>query len=78
MRRVVSVNRLAKSAGLDPETVVLALIDRGVEIDDPNRSVEGDARKAVRAVIKEPLAKLKRDLCPGRGAVSMAYSPSNY
>lgn len=32
---------------------MLALIDRGVEIDDPNRDVEGDTRKAVRAIIKE-------------------------
>lgn len=53
MRRSVSVNRLAKSAGVDPEDVVLALIDRGIEIDDPNRDLEGDTRKAARAIVKE-------------------------
>ncbi len=53
MRRVVSVNRMARSAGVDPEVVVLALIERGVEIDDPERSIEGAARKITRAIIKE-------------------------
>jgi death on curing protein len=53
MRRSVSVNRLAKSAGVDPEAVVLALIDRGIEIDDPDANVEGDTWKATRAIIKE-------------------------
>jgi death-on-curing protein len=53
MRRSVSVNRLAKSAGLDPEAVVLALIDRGIEIDDPDNIVEGSTWKAARAIIKE-------------------------
>jgi death-on-curing protein len=53
MRRSVSVNRLAKSAGVDPESVVLALIDRGIEIDDPDENVEGVTWKATRAIIKE-------------------------
>lgn len=53
MRRSVSVNRLAKSAGVDPEDVVLALIDRGIEIDSPDDSVEGDTWKATRSIIKE-------------------------
>jgi death on curing protein len=53
MRREVSINRLAKSAGVDPEAVVLALIDRGIEIDDPEKSIEGATRKAARAIIKE-------------------------
>jgi death-on-curing family protein len=53
MRREVSINRLAKSAGVDPEAVVLALIDRGIEIDDPEKTVEGTTWKAARAIIKE-------------------------
>jgi len=53
MRRSVSINRLAKSAGVSPEDVVLALIDRGIEIEDPNENVEGAAWKATRAIIKE-------------------------
>jgi death-on-curing protein len=53
MRKCVSVNRLAKSAGVDPEAVVLRLIERGVEIDDPEGDLEGDMRKAARAVIRE-------------------------
>jgi death on curing protein len=53
MRRVVSVSRLARSAGVDPEEVVLALIERGVEIDDPERPVEGVTRKITKAVVKE-------------------------
>ncbi|HEX6456274.1 MAG TPA: Fic family protein [Solirubrobacterales bacterium] len=53
MRRTVSINRLAKSAGVSPEAVVLALIDRGIEIDDPNANVEGPTWKAARAIIKE-------------------------
>jgi death-on-curing family protein len=53
MRREVSINRLAKSAGVDPEAVVLALIDRGIEIDDPEETVEGTTWKAARAIIKE-------------------------
>jgi death-on-curing protein len=53
MRREVSINRLAKSAGVDPEEVVLALIDRGIEIDDPEKSIEGATWKAARAIIKE-------------------------
>ncbi|MHB1807864.1 MAG: type II toxin-antitoxin system death-on-curing family toxin [Solirubrobacteraceae bacterium] len=53
MRRAVSVNRMARSAGVDPEAVVLALIERGVEIDDPQRSIEGATRKITRAIIKE-------------------------
>lgn len=53
MRREVSISRLAKSAGVDPEAVVLALIDRGINIDDPEESVEGATRKAAKAIIKE-------------------------
>lgn len=53
MRRAVSVNRLAKSAGVDPEAVVLALIDRGIEIDDPDKTIGGATWKAARAIIKE-------------------------
>ena len=53
MRRSVSVNRLAKSAGVPPEDVILALIDRGIEIDDPNANVEGATWKVTRAIIKE-------------------------
>jgi hypothetical protein len=53
MRRFVSVNRMARSAGVDPEVVVLALIERGIEIDDPERPIEGAARKITRAIIKE-------------------------
>jgi death-on-curing protein len=53
MRHAVSVNRLAKSAGVDPEAIVLALIDRGIEIDDPNRNIEGATWKAARAIVKE-------------------------
>jgi len=53
MRREVSINRLAKSAGVNPEDVVLALIDRGIEIDDPDKSVEGATWKAARSIIKE-------------------------
>jgi len=53
MRRVVSVNRLAKSSGVDPEAMLLAMIERGIEIDDPDRHIEGPTRKAARAIIKE-------------------------
>ncbi|HEV3319779.1 MAG TPA: Fic family protein [Solirubrobacteraceae bacterium] len=44
---------MARSAGVNPESVVLALIERGVEIDDPERSIEGATRKITRAIIKE-------------------------
>jgi hypothetical protein len=37
MRQSVSVTRLAKSAGLSPEDVLLALMERGVDIDDPEK-----------------------------------------
>jgi death-on-curing protein len=53
MRRFVSVNRMARSAGVDSEAVVLALIERGIEIDDPERPIEGATRKITRAIIKE-------------------------
>jgi death-on-curing family protein len=53
MRRVVSVNRLAKSSGVDPEAILLAMIERGIEIDDPDRHIDGPTRKAARAIIKE-------------------------
>jgi prophage maintenance system killer protein len=55
MSRVVSITRLAKSAGLDPYDVALALIERGVEVDDPDSGVDGVTRKATRAVIREML-----------------------
>jgi hypothetical protein len=55
MSRVVSVTRLAKSAGLDPDAVALALIDRGIDVDDPDTPVDGSTRKAARAVIREML-----------------------
>src|ERR1700721_1298573 len=44
---------MARSASVDPEAVVLALIERGVEIDDPERPIEGAERKITRAIIKE-------------------------
>jgi len=53
MRRETSINRLAKTSGLDPEAVVLELIERGVEIDDPERTIDGATWKAARAIIKE-------------------------
>ncbi len=53
MRREVSVGRLARSAGLDADDVLLALIDRGVEIDDPDQPVSGPEWKAARAAIRE-------------------------
>jgi death-on-curing family protein len=53
MRRETSVSRLAKSSGIDPEAVVLALIERGIEIDDPDKHIDGATWKAARAIIKE-------------------------
>lgn len=53
MRRFVSVSRMAKSAGVDPDDVVLRMIDRGIDIDDANAEIEGGMRKAVRAIIRE-------------------------
>jgi death-on-curing protein len=44
---------MARSAGVDPEKVVLALIERGVDVDDPERPIEGATRKIARAIIKE-------------------------
>lgn len=55
MSRVVSVSRLAKSANLDPCEVALALIDRGLDIDDPERDIDPTTRKIARAVIREML-----------------------
>jgi death-on-curing protein len=55
MSRVVSVSRLAKSSGLDPYAVALALVERGVEVDDPEADIDGPTHKAARAVIREML-----------------------
>jgi death on curing protein len=55
MSRTVSISRLAKSSGLDPDRVALALIERGVDIDDPEQPVDGTTHKAARAVIREML-----------------------
>jgi prophage maintenance system killer protein len=55
MSRIVSIGRLAKSAQLDPEDVTLALMERGVEVDDPDAHLDGTAHKAARAVIRELL-----------------------
>lgn len=53
MSRVVSIARLAKSAQLNPDDVTLALLERGVEVDDPDAHLDGITHKAARAVIRE-------------------------
>jgi death-on-curing protein len=53
VRRETSVSRLAKSSGLDPEAVVLELIERGIEIDDPDKTIDGATWKAARAIVKQ-------------------------
>lgn len=55
MSRTVSISRLAKSSGPDPYRVALALIERGVDIDDPEQPIDGTTHKAARAVIREML-----------------------
>jgi death-on-curing protein len=76
MRRQVSVNRLAKSAGVDPERVLLALIDRGIEIDDPDGNVEGATWKATRAIIKEIRGGPVRVRARAIGASTPALEPA--
>ena len=49
------VARLAKSAGLDPDAVLLELIERGIEIDDVRTPIDGAMWKAARAVVRELL-----------------------
>jgi prophage maintenance system killer protein len=53
MSRSVSAARLAKSAGLDPDELALALLERGVVVDDVDAEMDTGTRKAARAVAKE-------------------------
>jgi death-on-curing family protein len=53
--RHVCLNRLAKSAGLNPDDVSSALFDRGILIEDPDSELDGTTHKAARAVVREML-----------------------
>jgi prophage maintenance system killer protein len=53
MGRPKSIASLAKSAGIDPYELALALIERGVEVDDPEKEIDAATWRTGRAVVRQ-------------------------